>query len=145
MSGVQRSTSGVRVEYALLESRFFPLGNIASLVNCATRCMQNDQCLAATYYSILRTCKLFKERDSPMIPVIDGSATVITMINRPTRKSPRRSNPTCRSDRFRSDPCRISSESDIFHKKPIGFDRVFVGFLSVGIRSGFRRNVTETQ
>jgi hypothetical protein len=40
---------------------------------------------------------------------------------------------------------RISSESDIFHKKPIGFDRVFVGFLSVGIRSGFRRNVTETQ
>jgi hypothetical protein len=61
------------------------------------------------------------------------------------KQLPRRSNPTCRSDRFRSDPCRISSESDIFHKKPIGFDRVFVGFLSVGIRSGFRRNVTETQ
>ncbi len=49
---------------------------------------------------------------------------------------PRRVNPTCRSGRFRSDPHRISSESDIFHKKPIGSDRVFVGFLSVG----FRRN-----
>jgi hypothetical protein len=34
---------------------------------------------------------------------------------------------------------RISSESDIFHKKPIGSDRVFVGFQSVG----FRRNSTE--
>jgi hypothetical protein len=33
---------------------------------------------------------------------------------------------------------RISSESDIFHKKPIGSDRVFVGF-----RPGFRRNSTE--
>ncbi len=40
---------------------------------------------------------------------------------------PRSSDPTCRSDRFRSDPCRISSESDIFHKKPIGSDTVFVG------------------
>jgi len=29
---------------------------------------------------------------------------------------PRASDPTCRSDRFRSDPCRISSESGIFHK-----------------------------
>jgi hypothetical protein len=42
--------------------------------------------------------------------------------------SPRASDPTGRSDRFRSDPCRISSESDIFHKKPIGSDTVFVGF-----------------
>jgi hypothetical protein len=56
--------------------------------------------------------------------------------------SPRRSNPTCRSDRFQSNPCRISSETDIFHKKTIESDMVFVGFLSVGIRSGFRRNST---
>jgi hypothetical protein len=56
---------------------------------------------------------------------------------------PRRVNPTCRSGRFRSDPHRISSEFDIFHKKPIGSDRVFVGFLSVGFRRGFRRNLTE--
>ncbi len=41
------------------------------------------------------------------------------------------------------DPCRISSESDIFHKKPIGSESVFVGFLSIGIRSGFHRNSTE--
>ena len=53
---------------------------------------------------------------------------------------PRRFNPTCGSDRFRSDPRRISSESDIFHKKPIGSDMVVVGFLSVGFRSGFGRN-----
>ena len=44
-----------------------------------------------------------------------------------TSRSPRRVNPTCRSGRFRSDPHQISSESDIFHKKPIGSDRVFVG------------------
>jgi hypothetical protein len=56
---------------------------------------------------------------------------------------PRRVNPTCRSGRFRSDPHRISSESDIFHKKPIGSDRVFVGSPSVGFRPGFRRNSTE--
>jgi hypothetical protein len=37
-------------------------------------------------------------------------------------------------DPIRSDPSRISSESDIFHKKPIGSDTVIVGFLSVGIR-----------
>jgi hypothetical protein len=55
---------------------------------------------------------------------------------------PRRSNPTSRSDRFQSNPSRISSETDNFHKKPIGSDMVFVGFLSVGIRSGFRRNST---
>ncbi len=55
----------------------------------------------------------------------------------------RRVNPTCRSGRFRSDPHRISSESGIFHKKQIGFDRVFVGFLSVGFRPRFRRNSTE--
>ncbi len=53
---------------------------------------------------------------------------------------PRRVNPTCRSGRFRSDPHRISSESDIFHKKPIGSDRVFVGFLSVGFRSKLFRS-----
>ena len=35
---------------------------------------------------------------------------------------PRRLNPTCRSDRKRSDPRRILSESDIFHKKSIGSD-----------------------
>ena len=56
---------------------------------------------------------------------------------------PRRFNATCGSNRFRSDPCRISSESDIFHKKPIGSDRVFVGFLVTGIRPGFHRNSTE--
>ncbi len=37
-------------------------------------------------------------------------------------KLPRRVNPTCRSGRFRSD-----SQFDIFHKKPIESDRVFVG------------------
>jgi hypothetical protein len=47
---------------------------------------------------------------------------------------PRSSDPTCRSDRFRSDPGRIPSESDIFDKKPIGSDTVFVGFLSLGIQ-----------
>jgi hypothetical protein len=57
---------------------------------------------------------------------------------------PRRVNPTCRSGGFRSDPHRISSESDISHKKPIGSNRVFVGFLSVGFRPEFRRNLTET-
>jgi hypothetical protein len=56
---------------------------------------------------------------------------------------PRSSDPTCRSDRFRSDPYRISSESDIFHKKPIGSATVLVGFLLIGIRSGFHRNSTE--
>jgi hypothetical protein len=56
----------------------------------------------------------------------------------PRSMIPRRVNPTCRSGCFRSDPHRISSESDIFHKKPIGSDRVFVGF-----RRGFRRNPTE--
>ncbi len=56
---------------------------------------------------------------------------------------PRSNNPTYRFDRFRSDPCRISSESDIFHKKPIGPDPIFVGFLSIGIRSGLYRNSTE--
>jgi hypothetical protein len=40
---------------------------------------------------------------------------------------PRRVNSTCRFGRFRSDPHRISSESDIFHKKPIGFDKNSVG------------------
>jgi hypothetical protein len=56
---------------------------------------------------------------------------------------PRRSNPISRSDRFQSTPRRISSETDIFHKTPIGSDMVFVGFLSVGIRPGFHRNLTE--
>ena len=54
-----------------------------------------------------------------------------------------RFNPTCRSDRFRLDPRQISSESDIFHKKPIGSGGVFVGFPSIGIRPGFYRNSTE--
>jgi hypothetical protein len=31
---------------------------------------------------------------------------------------PRSSDPTCRSDRFRSDPCRISSRSDEFRWNP---------------------------
>jgi hypothetical protein len=48
------------------------------------------------------------------------------------KPEPRRFDPTCRSDRFRSNPCRISSESGIFHKKPIGSVRVFVGFPSIG-------------
>jgi hypothetical protein len=61
-------------------------------------------------------------------------------ISFPKQNKPRRVNPTCRSGRFRSDPHRISSESDIFHKKPIGSDRIFVGFPSVGFRPGFRRN-----
>ncbi len=47
-------------------------------------------------------------------------------------------------DPIRSDPSRISSESDIFHKKPIGSDTVIVGFLSVGIRPGFRRNSSDS-
>ena len=56
---------------------------------------------------------------------------------------PVRFSSTCRSDRFRSYPRQISSESDIFHKKSIGSDGVFVGFPSIGIRPGFRRNSTE--
>ena len=56
---------------------------------------------------------------------------------------PMRFNPTCRSDPFQSHPPQISSESDIFHKKPIGFDGVFVGFASIGIQPGFRQNSTE--
>ena len=35
---------------------------------------------------------------------------------------PRGFNPTSRSDRFRSNPSRVLSESDIFHKKSIGSD-----------------------
>jgi hypothetical protein len=56
---------------------------------------------------------------------------------------PSSSDPTCRSDRKRSDPCGISSESGIFYKKSIGSDTVFVGSLSIGIRSGSHRNSTE--
>jgi hypothetical protein len=59
--------------------------------------------------------------------------------NQKKNKSPRRSNPISRSDRFQSNPRRISSETDIFHKKPIGSDMVFVGF-----RPGFYRNLTES-
>jgi hypothetical protein len=59
-------------------------------------------------------------------------------------RNPRRSNPISRSDRFQLNPRRISSETDIFHKNPIGSDMVFVGFLSVGIRPGFHRNLTES-
>lgn len=61
--------------------------NIPSLVDCGAKCMQNNQCLAATYYPMPGTCKLFKERGSPTVPIINGSATVITLIDRPTRKS----------------------------------------------------------
>ncbi len=56
---------------------------------------------------------------------------------------PRRFNPTYRSNQKRSDPHRISSESDIFNEKPIGSDRFVVRFLSVGIRLGFPRNSTK--
>jgi hypothetical protein len=55
---------------------------------------------------------------------------------------PRRSNPISRSDRFQSNPRRISSETDIFHKNSVGSEMVFVGFISVGIRPGFYRNST---
>jgi hypothetical protein len=48
------------------------------------------------------------------------------------RYIPRGSNPISRSDRFQSNPRRISSETDIFHKKPIGSDMVFVGFRGGG-------------
>ena len=56
---------------------------------------------------------------------------------------PRRFIPTGGSDRFWSDSRRISSECDIFRKKTIGTDRVFIGFLTNGIRLGFRRNLAE--
>jgi hypothetical protein len=41
---------------------------------------------------------------------------------------PRASEQTCRSDCFRSDSCRISSESDIFHKKT---DRIRHSFCRI--------------
>jgi len=58
---------------------------------------------------------------------------------------PRRVNPTCRSGRFRSDPHRISSESDGtrlksdqirpgFHRVPSNSDKIRVGIRLKGIR-----------
>jgi hypothetical protein len=54
---------------------------------------------------------------------------------------PRRSNPISRSDRFQSNPRRISSETDIFHKKTDrirhGFCRISIGRNSARISSEF--------
>ncbi len=100
-------------------------------------------------FCVLNIAYLFYIRILILIVLKKGEVSSVNfnfemkILDNMVKSQPRSSDPTCRSDRKRSDPCRISSESDIFHKKTIGSDTVFVGFLSIGIRSGFHRNSTE--
>jgi hypothetical protein len=73
--------TGVEYYSSNSSSTIDQLSSIPTLITCGMKCMENDQCLTATFYSTYETCYLFKA-GALTNPVNNGSATIITMINR---------------------------------------------------------------